>query len=374
MDFSISDEQEQIVDLARKMMRDKATLERMTDLETGPGPRFDSDLWSAMSEAGLLGIAIAEEHGGADMGFLELALILEQVGLTVAPIPFLETMVMGALPIAEFGTSEQQAAWLPRVVNGEAVLTAALVEDLQSTDAPATKAVPEGSGFKLTGEKICVPAGQFADLVLVPATTLDGQVAIFLVDPKSEGCTIEPLETTSDQPEASIVLDAVSVTAADVLGRVEQGAEILTWIVERTNAALCSITLGVVEESLALTAEYTKGREQFGQAIATFQAVGQRAADAFIDVEAIRLTSRQAAWRISEGLPAASQIATAKVWAAEGGHRVVHTAAHLHGGMGGDKDYPLFRYFTYARQLQLTLGGSTQHLINLGKMLADDAA
>jgi alkylation response protein AidB-like acyl-CoA dehydrogenase len=182
------------------------------------------------------------------------------------------------------------------------------------------------------------------------------------------------LETTSDQPEAQLEFDGLFVTQEDQLGSFAQGAEILAFITDHTNAALCSLTLGVCEEALRLTAEYTKSREQFGQAIATFQAVGQRAADAFIDTEAIRLTSWQAAWRLSQGLPAGSQIATAKVWAAEAGHRVVHTATHLHGGMGVDKDYPLFRYFTYAKQLGLTLGGPTSHLINLGRMLAAGTA
>jgi alkylation response protein AidB-like acyl-CoA dehydrogenase len=121
-----------------------------------------------------------------------------------------------------------------------------------------------------------------------------------------------------------------------------------------------------------MTAEYTAEREQFGVKIATFQAVGQRAADAYIDTETIRLTSWQAAWRLSEGLPAASQVNIAKIFAGEAGQRIVHTASHLHGGMGVDKDYPLFRYFTYARQLELTLGGPTAHLMQLGQMLADD--
>ncbi len=374
MDFSRSDEQEQITELARQIMADKATQERMTELELGPGPRFDKDLWSEMASAGLLGIGIAEEFGGAGLGFFELALIIEQVGVTVAPIPFVETAVMGALPIAEFGSDAQKQAYLPRVVSGDVVLTAALVEDLRDAAAPASKAVPEGDGWKLTGEKTCVPAGQIADCILVPATTPEGKVAIFLVDPKSEGCSVEELDTTSDLPEAHIVLDAVSVADSDRLGSVDQGAEILEWIGERTNSALCSLSLGICEEALRLTAEYTKERKQFDQAIATFQAVGQRAADAFIDTEAIRLTSWQAAWRISEGLPSKAQVATAKIWAAEAGHRVVHTATHLHGGMGVDKDYPLFRYFTYARQLGLTLGGPTSHLINLGKMLAEGAA
>jgi len=129
---------------------------------------------------------------------------------------------------------------------------------------------------------------------------------------------------------------------------------------------------GVCASALELTAEYTKTRVQFDKPIATFQAVGQRAADAYVDTEAIRLTAWQAASRLSSGLPAASEVAVAKYWAAEGGQRVVHAASHLHGGVGVDRDYPLHRYFLLTRQIELTLGGANESLRRLGRMLADD--
>ncbi len=157
-----------------------------------------------------------------------------------------------------------------------------------------------------------------------------------------------------------------------MLGSPDGGAAIVEWIVERAQAGLCAIAVGVCEEALRLTAEYTKTREQFDRPIATFQAVGQRAADAYIDTEAIRLTAWQAAWRIAEGLPASAEVAIAKYWAAEGGQRVVHAAQHLHGGMGVDRDYPLHRYFLWAKHLELTLGGATPNLLKLGAMLAAD--
>lgn len=374
MDFSCTDEQLAIAELAKQMMTDKSTPDRLTELEKGEGPRFDRELWSELAKSGVLGIAISEVFGGAGMGFFELSLIAEQVGLTTAPIPFVETTVMAALPIEKYGSESQKQAFLPGVVSGDVVLTAALVEEGADPGVPETRAVANGDGFLLRGCKICVPAGDIAGHVLVPARTDDGKLGIFIVDTGAVGCTVISLETTSDQPEAQIEFDGVEIAADQLLGSTDLGSEILNFITEHTNAALCSVALGVCEEALRLTAEYTKGREQFGQSIASFQAVGQRAADAFIDTEAIRLTSWQAAWRLSVGLPAASQIATAKVWAAEAGHRVVHTATHLHGGMGVDKDYPLFRYFTYARQLGLTLGGPTSHLIKLGRMLAAGTA
>lgn len=367
MDFSLSEDQQAIADLARQILDNEATNERQRAVERAGGPRFDRALWEEVAKAGLLGIAVPEEHGGAGLGFLEIAAILEQVGRHTAPIPLLETVVLGALPLAEFGSAAQQERWLPRAGRGEAVLTAALVED-----AP-TQAERQGRGYRLSGAKLFVPAGEIADCVLVPAET-DAGAAVFLVDPKTEGISLEALATTSGQPESRLVLEGVAVRAGDVLGAPGEGARIAAWIEERATAALCMLALGVCEAALDLTKEYAKTRKQFDQPIAMFQAVGHRGADAYIDTEAIRLTSWQAAWRLSAGLEAAKQVAVAKHWAAEGGKRVVHAAQHLHGGIGVDREFPLHRTFTYARQLELTLGGSTPQLLKLGGLLAAEGA
>ena len=172
-------------------------------------------------------------------------------------------------------------------------------------------------------------------------------------------------------PEARVDLENVSVGGDALLGELPQGRAILEWLLERANAALAATMLGACEAALDLTAEYAKTRKQFDQPIAMFQAVGHRAADAYVDVEGIRLTTLQAVWRISAGLPAATQVAVAKHWACEAGQRVVHAAQHLHGGIGVDREYPLHRFFLIVKQLELTLGGSTQQLVQLGNLLAE---
>jgi len=365
MDFSLDDDQQAVADLAKQILDDNATNEREREIEQADGPRFDRALWEEVAKAGLLGIAVPEAQGGAGLGFLEVALILEQVGRTTAPIPILESVVLGALPIAHFGSTDQKERWLPRAARGESILTAALVED-----AP-TRARSDGEGYRLSGCKLCVPALQIADCVLVPAEVEDAGPAVFLVDPKAEGVRITPLETTTGQPEALLELDGVKVAAADVLGGLGAGEQVVEWTQLRATSALCMVALGACESALELTAEYTKTRKQFDQPIAMFQAVGHRAADAYIDTEAIRLTARQAAWRIGAGLDAAKQVAVAKFWAAEGGHRVTLAAQHLHGGVGVDREYPLHRYYLYARQIELTLGGSSLQLRRLGQLLAE---
>ncbi len=373
MDFALSEEQEAFGELARQILADGCTKERLIEVEKKRGPRFDEKLYADLANAGLLGIAVPEEQGGAGLGFFELALIVEQVGAHAAPVPVLETLVMGAEPIRAFGSEAQQKAHLPGIASGERIVTAALTEALSDIEAPQTKATPKDGGYALDGVKTCVPCAQIADLVLVPATIGD-DVAIFLVDPKASGVTIEPVDTTSGQPEARVSLAAVQVAADDVLGSPEEGAQILESMRLRATAAYCALALGVCETALSLTAEYTKERKQFGSPIATFQAVGQRMADAYVDTEAIRLTSWQAAWRLAEGLDAREAVAKAKYWASFGGQRVVHTAVHQHGGMGVDRDYPLHRFFLYEKQLELALGGTSAQLRRLGRMIADGEA
>jgi 3-oxocholest-4-en-26-oyl-CoA dehydrogenase beta subunit len=371
MDFSFNEEQEDLKGLVEKILAGELTPERLKEAEAGDD-NFDRELWKQLAEAGVLGIAIPEAQGGGGYGFLEAALVLEQIGKTVAPVPYYASVVLGALPIARFGSDAQKDALLPGVVSGASILTAALAEAGADPLQPTTTAKREGDGWVLDGVKECVAAGPLADHVLVPASTGDGGVIVAIVDAGAPGVTRERQDTTSHHPEARLTLSGVKVTDADVLGTTAQGAEILAWIVERATAALCAITVGVCEEALRMTAEYTKTREQFERPIATFQAVGQRAADAYIDTEAIRLTAWQAIWRLSEELPATAEVSVAKFWAAEGGQRVVHAAQHLHGGMGVDRDYPLHRYFLWAKVLELTLGGTTPQLLRLGKILADE--
>lgn len=365
MDFSIAEEQQEIVNLAKQILVDQSTHERLKALETSDGPRFDANLWSDLAQAGLIGLAVPEVHGGGGLGFHELALILEEVGRTAAAVPYFETTVLGAMPIVEFGDAALKESLLSKVASGELILTAALLEADQEAPKPATTVTPAGDAFKVSGTKHCVPAGMIAHRALVPATTADGQVGVFVVDLEGSGVERTALVTTAGHPEARVVFDGAPALALGVAD-----GSVLEWITQVATAAQCAVMVGLCDETLRLTSEYTKERKQFGVAIATFQAVAHRAADAYIDAEAIRLTARQACWRIGEGLPSTEEIAIAKFWAAEGGQRVVHAAQHLHGGMGVDRDYPLHRYFVLAKQIELSLGAGTYQLRKLGAMIA----
>ena len=371
MDFAYDDDQQSIIDLAGQMLTELASHERQREVELAEGPRFDAKLWKQLAESGLIGTALPEAYGGAGLGFTEIASVLERIGEHTAPVPYFETVVLGALPIMEFGSDAQKEAWLPRVAEGSAILTAALEEDQADPLLPTTTAARRDGGFTLTGDKLPVPAAELAQCILVPARVEGGEVAVFLVEPDTPGVSLTELVTTSGQPTSKLSLDGVKLAADALLGGPAAGRVILEWTRLRATAALCALGLGVCDAALRMTAEYTKERKQFDQPIAMFQAVGHRAADAFIDVQGIRLTTLQACWRIAAGLPAEREVALAKFWVAEAGQRVVAAAQHLHGGMGVDRDYPVHRFYLYAKQIELDLGGSSQQLRSIGRMLAD---
>jgi alkylation response protein AidB-like acyl-CoA dehydrogenase len=371
VDFSFSEEQQAVGDLARQILTDQVTAERLKEVEAGQD-LVDRRTWAELAKANLLGVALPEADGGSGQGFLSACILGYEIGRTVAPVPFLASVVMGALPIAEFGTADQKGRLLPGALAGEVILTAALVEEGTDPAHPTVTATPQADGWQLDGVKICVPAAPVADWILVPARTGPAAVGVFLVPTRAPGVTVVAEETTDRQTEGRLELSGVQVPASDGLGDPEAGAGMVEWMVQRATGAICATMAGVCETALRMTAEYTKTRQQFERPIATFQAVGQRAADAYIDAEAVRLTAWQAAWRLDAGMPAAAEVAVAKFWASEGGQRVVHAAQHLHGGIGVDRDYPLHRYFLWAKHLELTLVGATPHLLALGELLANE--
>jgi alkylation response protein AidB-like acyl-CoA dehydrogenase len=370
MDFAFTPEQEAVRDLARTICQDHATHERLKAIER-TDDWFDRELWSALAKANLLGMSLPESAGGGGLGMTELCLLLEQVGSAVAPVPAWPALVLGSLPIAEFGSDAQRARWLPPVVAGGEILTAALVElPAEDPSAPVTRAVRDGAGWRLDGVKDCVPAAHLAAAMLVPARTGEGQVGVFLVEPSAPGVTLERQLATNREPQARLTLDGVRVGSDAVLGDTTAGRPIVEWMVDRALLGLCALELGVVERALRITARYTSERRQFDRPIGSFQAVQQRAADAWIDVEAIRLTTWQSAWRLDAGLPAGDEIRMAKFWASEAGHRIVYTAQHLHGGIGVDVDYPVHRYYLWSKTIELTLGSAPRQLAALGEVLA----
>lgn len=370
MDFAFSDEQISIRDLARGIFDKEVGHERLKAIEAGD-VWFDAPLWNTMAVAGLLGIAVPEENGGMGFGFPELCILLEEVGRSVAPVPVLSTLVLAGLPIARFGSEAQKAELLPAMVGGDLLLTAALV-DAGSADVerPATRAQRDGGGWLLDGEKVFVPLAAQSRAVLVPATTDDG-VAVFIVDPHAAGVTLTESRLSNGQNVAALHLRRAAVAAEGVLGgAVGDGAVQIRWMYERALVAIAALQVGVSSRALEITGSYVSERIQFGVPIGSFQAVQHRAANGYIDVQAIRWVMWRAAWLLSQERPAMRAAAVAKFWAADGGTRMANTAQHLHGGIGVDRDYPIHRYFLWAKSLELTLGGVPHQLADIGRDMA----
>jgi hypothetical protein len=370
MDWALSEEQQEIRNLARKILEDLSTHERLVEIEAGPDG-LDRELWAALGQANLLGVAIEEDHGGSDLGLLGLAILLQEVGRTVAAVPVLPSLALAGLPISRFGSDEQKARWLPGMANGEIILSGALIEaGNEDVARPQTSARREGDGWRLDGIKTCVPVAHLAQRIVVPARISDDQVGVFLVDPSAAGVECAPQQTTSRERVFQLELSGVAVSAEDILGDADSGAKIARWIAARATVAYCLVQLGVSERALEMTAEYTRSREQFDRPVGSFQAVHMRAGDAYVDVEAMRLTTLAATWRLHEERADDDLVAVAKYWAADGGQRVGYAAQHLHGGIGIDVDYPLHRYYLWAKQAELMLGSAPVQLTAIGERLA----
>jgi alkylation response protein AidB-like acyl-CoA dehydrogenase len=361
MDFSFTETQTDAAELAATIFKNECTPERLKVADKG---RFDKALWGKLGEAGLLGLSLPETAGGSGLGLLELCSVLIEAGRLVAPVP-LASHLPTALAIAEFGSAEVQASWLPGAISGEHVLTSAIAEEREHVPAtPSTTAERDGESWLLSGVKSVVPAGAAASLFLVPATTPDG-VAVFLVEAGDAGATVTAQRISDGSEVARLELERA---AGVPLGSYDD--HVAEWLTQRLTLAASAYELGIVRGALDLTAAYAKTREQFGRPIGTFQAVSQRLADGYIDVLGADLMLWQAAWRLEEGLDASIEIASAKLWAADTGHKVAHTTVHVHGGVGIDMDGEAHRYFTTGKLGEFLLGGSTDQARKVGALLA----
>lgn len=347
MDFLFTPEQDEAAELAAQILTDKTTNDRLKQVEAG-GDRFDRELWADLSRAGLLTLHLPEQSGGAGLGLIELARVLVEVGRRVAPVPLAVHGACTAL-LAEQG-----------VTIDDRLFTAAVAEE--RSHLPAAPGVTADADGALTGVKTLVRAGMSADAFVVTATGPDG-AGVFLVDADAAGVERVAQKTSDGDVAALVTFSGASALPVGDAAAAERLGQLLVTL-------SAAEQLGVTEGALKLTASYAKTREQFGRPIGTFQAVSQRLADGFIDVLGQRLTLWQAVWRLTEGLPAATEVATAKLWAADAGHRIAHTTVHVHGGVGIDMDGEAHRYFTAGKRFEFLFGGATEQALLIGRAFA----
>lgn len=381
MDFTQSDAQQDIVALSASILGDACSPDQLREQERA-GQVVATKAWGALASADLLGLALPAPDGGSGLGLAEAAAVAQQVGAHVAPVPYW-CSTAAALAIAHGGDLPDRGSLLAGVVSGHTVATLALWEprDKGSWAHPAVTATVTDDGYRLDGVKAPVPWGAVADHVVLTARSGDGtgERLVLLVDLDAlDGAGLTRTDETviSGEPAQSLHFDGAVVGRSARLAAgtdAGSGADIATWVEQRSRALLLASILGACEQALAITAGYVSEREQFGSPIGTFQAVAHRCADAYVDVEAMRLTTLQALWRIDAGLPAADvaeALDVATYWACAGGQRVVHAAQHLHGGIGVDLDYPIHRYFRWAKVIELLLGGAEAAARGLGDALA----
>ncbi|MGW5676419.1 acyl-CoA dehydrogenase family protein [Streptomyces sp. NPDC003860] len=395
MDFTFSEEQQAVVEAARAVFSDVAPDGAPSPALT-PGAvadTFDRPLWAKLAASDLLGLVVSPAYDGAGLDPVALCLALRESAAVLARVPLLETSAV-AMAVERYGSAELARDVLPRVVRGASVLTVGAHG--RTGHDPAELAVlarpygadADGPGlvhWLLDGVHTAVPWAHSADLIAVPAHTDDGRTVLALVAPDQDGVTLAEQFSTNGERYAEVTLDAVRVRGPRLI---EDGGA-WEWLRLLLTTGTCALALGIGTRVLAMTADYTGKREQFGFPLATFQAVAVQAADRYIDLRAMEATLWQAAWRLAHDhdhdhnndndkcgssgdglLPVAADVSVAKIWASEGVRRVVQTAQHLHGGFGADTDYPLHRYHAWAKQLELSLGPAAEHEEALGDLLA----
>ncbi|GAB3130210.1 acyl-CoA dehydrogenase family protein [Tsukamurella serpentis] len=354
MDFTVPEPRTDLAGLARKIAEEWSA---RTPHPTDSG--LDQQLWTTLARSGVLDAALPASVGGGGLGLLGHCAVLTELGRVTAPAPYLDSILVAAEILAEHGSPTQVEELLLPLIRGTATATVVL-----SDEATGFTARQAGPGWQLDGVRTAVPSAAFADLLLIEASTSQGP-ALFAVDRNTAGLTITAQQVVDGTDAALVEAHAALPPHALVsgAGAAERARRL-------ASIGWCALQSGITERALELTADYARTREQFGKPLGAFQAVRQRLADAYIDVEAVRLTCLEAAWREAEGLDASAEIATAAFWAAEAGHRVAHTAVHVHGGVGIDTDHPVHRYFVAAKRAEFTLGGATASLRALGATLA----
>jgi 3-oxo-4-pregnene-20-carboxyl-CoA dehydrogenase beta subunit len=324
--------------------------------------------WQDLAEAGLLALPVPVAQGGEGLGLDEVGVLVREVGRHASNLPVWETLVCGVLPVAVAGTPEQQHRLLEGVATGERRLAAATNEPGTAHPAePATRLAADGDAWRLDGLKVGVCGADLAAHLLVSATSDEGPVVV-VVAAEAQGVTTVETRSSREVPEHSVRLEGVRVEEAEILGG-PPGADAATRAArvlrEHARAGLCLLGDGLVAGATELTSSYVKEREQFGRALAEFQAVAMQMADVYIASRTIGLAARAAAWRVAEGLPAGDDLAVAVYWLATRGPEAMHVCHHVHGGVGVDITYPMPRFSSRMKDVVRLLGGTRQTLAAL---------
>jgi alkylation response protein AidB-like acyl-CoA dehydrogenase len=359
MKLTLTEEQEMLKKTARDFLADKCPktfVKQMEESETG----YSKDFWQEMAELGWMGLAFPEKYGGGDMNFLDLAVLLEEMGRACLPGPFFSTVVLAGLPILDVGNEEQKQEYLPELIRGEKIFTLALTEPgYQNYDASSVtvEAIHDNGNYIINGTKLFVPDAHIADYLLCVARTKpENGITIFLADTKNPriNCTI--LKTIAGDKLFEVVFNQMPVPKANTLGQLNQGWSAVQKIIEQAAVGKCCEMVGNIQRVLEMTVDYTKERKQFDRPIGSFQIIQHYCADMATDIDGARFSTYQAAWMLSEGLPCTKEVAIAKAWISEASQRVVALAHQIHGAIGVTIEHDLHFYTRRAKAAELAFG------------------
>ncbi len=373
MDFALNEQQEMMQTLARDFLTSEypdKILRAMAADEKGYTP----ELWKKMVEMNLHGLSIPEEYGGVG-DFLDLTVVLEEMGRACFISPFFSNIVLGASAIMESGSDEQKQKYLPEIAEGKSIITLALTEESvkYTPDAIQVKAARQGGDYVINGTKLFVTDAGAADYLICVARTGEGGnpeegVSLFILDINTPGISCKPLNIISGDKQAEVTFDNVKVSGDNALGEIDKGWPRVEKIFQKANAARCAEMVGLAQQALNISLDYAKERMAFGHPIGAFQSIQHRCADMLIDIDGSRFATYQAAWRINEGLPSAREVAIAKIWTGRACSRVMHSAHQVHGAIGFTEDHILHYYTKKARFSEFSFGGVDYHLERLAAL------
>jgi len=366
MDFGFSEEQRLIQDSAKKFLVKECPKEKVREIEKSD-KGYDRDIWRKMAELGWMGIVFPEEHGGTGGEFMDLVILMEEMGKNILPSPFLSTMVC-SLSIMQYGTEEQKKKFLPDIAEGKAIWTPALTEASSSYKASGieTHASAKGDEYVLEGTKVFVPDASVANHMLVVARTgkeakpEDG-ITVFIVDAKNPNVEVEVIPTTAHDKPCEIKFDKVKVPKGSILGKANEGWEIVEFMLQRGSVLKSAEVSGASQAALEMTNDYAKKRVQFDRPIGSFQAIQHKLADMLTDIEGLKYLVYDAGWRISAGYPSNLHASIVKVRANEVYERVCIDCVKTHGAMGFTDECDIGLYYRRVKYNQFAFGDSDFH-------------
>ena len=362
MDFSELSHQTEIRDSLDKILSEYCSQERLKEYDSGF--KHDESLLSLLSSNGFLGLGLNEKYGGSGEDLYDLGILFERLGYHAAPLSLSGCLADVAQTIQKFSKEESCNEILGSIIAGEIYTSAILEPANQDPESPITTAEIENDQVVITGTKYLSEIASIAKRILISASSNEG-VLLILVD--KDQVKLTELNSTANSPLFKVELDSVRVERESIIHEKGSGLEALKYLIQLNMVMRSYIALGVTEKMTSLIAGYTSEREQFGRVIGTFQAVSHRAADCFIELECLRLVNQQASINLNTNLDCENEALVSKIWAGNACHKISYSAQHLHGGMGVDRDYVLWRYCLLAKECELINGSASQNINRLGK-------